>query len=111
VREEWLRTPELQPDVGLGEFQIMPNHIHAIVVLENGRPAKRHRSYLGTIVGNFKGAVTKRIRQELGKPGFKVWQRNYYDHIIRDDDDWERIRAYILENPINWSSDPENPLS
>jgi REP element-mobilizing transposase RayT len=110
VRKEWLRTPELRPGVQLGEFVVMPNHIHGIIVIEEGVPIEPGQGSLSAIVGNFKGAVTKRIRQLLNRPRFQLWQRNYYDHIIRDNDDWERIQAYILDNPINWSSDPENPL-
>ena len=51
------------------------------------------------------------MRQE-GWPPFpgKLWQRNYYDRVIRDDDEFERVRYYIAENPPNWSADPENPL-
>ena len=110
VREEWLNTPELRPGVKLAEFEIMPNHIHGIIVTGEGKPTEPPSDSLGAIVGSFKGAVTKRIRQHLGRSRFEVWQRDYYDHIIRDNDDWERIRAYILDNPANWSSDPENPV-
>jgi REP element-mobilizing transposase RayT len=121
VREEWLRIQELRPSVRLGDFEIMPNHIHGIIIIVLGKfnatpgglpaaPTNRHPASLGSIVGCFKGAVTRRVRKRLNQPSLQVWQRDFYDHIIRDDDDWERIRAYILDNPSNWSSDPENPL-
>jgi len=120
AREEWLRTPAKRPEVKLGDFEVMPNHIHGIVILGEGgelvAPGKRPRALrtpcrgsLGAVLANFKGTMTKRIRRWLRKPHLQVWQRNYYDHIIRDGDDWERIRAYIPDNPINWIADPENP--
>jgi len=54
------------------------------------------------MIGSFKSAVTKRIREIGVRPGEAVWQRNYYEHIIRDEDDLRRIRRYIAENPIRW---------
>ena len=119
VRDEWLRTPELRTGVTLGEFVVMPNHMHGIIVIgeiAGDLPVAPtglgpRRGSLGAIVGSFKGEVTKKIRQYLNMPLFDVWQRDYYDHIIRDGDDWDRIEAYILENPINWASDPENPAN
>ena len=128
VREEWLTTAKLRANVRLGEFEVMPNHLHGIIVIvpchagEDGIPAIQRKTgdlpvaptgpkkgSLGAILGNFRAAVTRRIRRLLNRPRFEVWQRDYYDHIIRDDEDWERIREYILENPKNWASDPENP--
>lgn len=122
VRCEWLRTAELRQGIGLDVFEVMPNHMHGIVVLEKAvskfftgdRPVAATRPRLGSlgaVVGNFKAAVTGRIRLQFHKPDLQVWQRNYYDHIITDDDDWECIRGYILDNPANWSSDSENPLN
>ncbi len=64
---------------------------------------------LSSFVAGFKSAVTKRINEQRGTPGAPVWQRNYYEHIIRNDDSLNRIRAYIMTNPINWDRDKENP--
>jgi putative transposase len=58
-------------------------------------------------MAQFKSGVTRRIRKEMNRPRYVVWQRDYYDHIIRDDDDLDRIRAYIIDNPTNWHTDPE----
>jgi len=63
---------------------------------------------LPTIVGAFKSAVTKRINELRASPGAKVWQRGYYEHIIRSDRALDRIRAYIAANPARWALDPEN---
>ena len=64
---------------------------------------------LGAIVGNFKSITTRRINQLRNTPGQPVWQRNYYEHIIRHDKELNAIRQYILDNPGNWTSDTENP--
>jgi REP element-mobilizing transposase RayT len=57
---------------------------------------------LGSLIGAFKTISTKHINQMRGTPGAKVWHRNYYERIIRNDDELTRIREYILENPMNW---------
>ncbi len=77
----------------------MPNHIHGIVVIVGA---------LGAIIGSFKSAVTKRINELCDTRGAPVWQRNYYEHIIRNEKDLDRIRKYIDANPSNWMQDDEN---
>jgi putative transposase len=121
VLEEWLRTAQLRTSVTIDDFKIMPNHMHSVIVIvkcgeprvnicrRQAGPKSPAGNSLGAIVANFKAAVTKRIRRLVRIPDFVVWQRDYYDHIIRDGDDWEHIREYILQNPNNWPSDPENP--
>jgi REP element-mobilizing transposase RayT len=64
---------------------------------------------LGAIVGQYKSAVTKRINRIRKTPGTPVWQRNYYEHIIRNEDELRRIREYIRLNPMKWELDRENP--
>ncbi len=64
---------------------------------------------LPTIVRAFKRAATKRINHLRGTPGLPVWQRNYYEHIIRDDAGLNRIREYIVYNPQRWHLDQYNP--
>lgn len=59
-------------------------------------------------MAGFKSSVTKRINTLDNAPGALVWQRNYYEHIIRDEQDYERIFNYIDENPANWAEDEEN---
>ncbi len=63
---------------------------------------------LGVIIRAFKSAVTKRINQMRGTPGAPVWQRNYYEHIIRNENSLNRIRQYIETNPLRWMMDREN---
>ncbi len=101
------------------EFVVMPNHIHGIVwivdpVGATGRsplqtshgPAPRS---LGAFIAGFKSAVTRRINALRGTPGAPVWQRNYYEHIIRTDRALEAIRRYIQANPHRWHLHRYNP--
>ncbi|MDM8001030.1 MAG: transposase [Dehalococcoidia bacterium] len=100
----------------------MPNHVHGIIVITD-RPgveaqhaaplyvsvnAPRPGS-LSAIVRSFKSASTKRMNELRAAPGTPVWQRNYYEHVIRNERDLERIREYIATNPLRWALDRENP--
>ena len=72
-------------------------------------PKILHRRSLGAIIAQFKPRVTKRIWKLPKMRGIPVWQRNYFEHVIRDDKDWDRIRRYIEHNPISWAADAEEP--
>lgn len=131
IVECWNRIPQHFPSVGLGDYVIMPNHIHGIITqnivgarspcsTENASnrrgevtsPAHRDLPALGKIVAYFKYQSTKHINQHHNTPRTRIWQRNYHDHIIRDDPDLQRIRQYIQENPMKWELDqlhPDNP--
>ena len=83
-----------------------------------GRPRPYHqtppprgpkRQSIAAVVGSFKSAVTKRINETRATPGARVWQRNYYEHIIRNEESLNRIRQYVLHNPARWAMDRENP--
>ena len=97
--------------VGLDAFQIMPNHIHFIVVLKPGglniKGGSRPAPTLGMIVGFLKSESTKRINKSVwatrGSPG--IWQRNYFEHIIRNEQEYWTIKKYIQDNPKNWEED------
>ena len=125
VDECWYAIPDHFPNIELGAYVVMPNHVHGIIVInENGMATNsspfvgaRHASPLprgvkphsiGALVGSFKSAVTKRIGRELNATG--VWQRNYYEHVIRNHEDWDRIHRYIESNPSMWAEDEENPI-
>ena len=71
------------------------------------RPDGTRPASLGAIVQNFKSVSTRFINQARQVSGVHVWQRNYYEHIIRDDREWERIRQYIHDNPVCWEEDRE----
>lgn len=117
VAEEWQRTSQIWPEVTLDAFVVMPNHLHCILVIEfDGSKSYSVGSQprfvspsksVGSMVRGFKAASTRRIRELTGDRNRIVWQRNYYDHIIRDERDLDRIRAYIANNPSNWRWDEE----
>ena len=128
VRQCWLAIPEHFPHVLLDEFVVMPNHVHGIIVImathdvgatrasplqddTPTRPRGPQRQSVASIVGSFKSAATKRINEHRGTPGAPVWQRDYFEHIIRNDESLNRTREYILNNPLQWALDRENPLA
>lgn len=112
--------------VELDAFVVMPNHVHGIILLNDTRvgvdvgaglkPAptmatnpspKRHG--LSEIVRAFKTFSARRINMMRDMPGYAVWQRNFYERIVRSEHELEQIRAYIENNPTSWLSDSENP--
>ena len=121
VRKEWFRSADIRQEIKLhhDEFVVMPNHVHGIVWLigddvgAHGRAPlqwQRLAKSLGSFIAGFKSAVTKCINEYRHTPGTPVWQRNYYEHVIRDDASLDRTRQYIIDNPARWAFDRENPL-
>ncbi|MCF8415729.1 MAG: hypothetical protein K9G40_05770 [Crocinitomicaceae bacterium] len=149
LEEEWRNTIELRPNVSLGEFIIMPDHMHMIITITAQMEKKEDKEWIhsnpkspshtiGAIIRGFKGASTKKINQFLNRRGElqfapesqfapitesqfapiespidsqfaptefyknKIFQRNYYEHIIRNQNDFNRIEQYIIDNPMNW---------
>jgi REP element-mobilizing transposase RayT len=125
ARNEWFEIEKHRPNVELDAFVVMPNHVHGIVFLKNtddvgecstktrrarravplrqeqfGKPTK---GSITTIIRAYKSAVSKMIHQS----GYAetIWQRNYYEHIIRDEFEYQRIYSYIENNPFNWRED------
>jgi REP-associated tyrosine transposase len=121
VQEEWLKTAEIRKNVELDVFTIMPNHFHGILVIVDKCRGTVHRAptleqfakptsgSLPTIIRYFKSAVTRRINDSRGTPYTPVWQRNYYEHVIRDEDDLNEIKEYVVNNNLKWELDRENP--
>ncbi len=118
VSDEWIKTPTLRPNVELDSWVVMPNHFHGIILItdvlhahaEEGlitEPAsfQSPSQTIGAIVRGFKSAVTKQINIMRKTPAVPLWQRNYYEHIIRDEDALNRIRQYIINNPAKWHQD------
>lgn len=128
VFNEWMNTQNIRQDVKIGEFVIMPNHIHGIISIvenvgigcanppsnseENSKesilnPKPIHKfgpqsNNLFLIIGGFKGAVTKKLGRD------SIWQSRFYDHIIRNQESHNKIYDYIKNNPYNWQFDIEN---
>jgi REP element-mobilizing transposase RayT len=138
VHREWLALPARFTVIRLDAFVVMPNHCHGIiisgpsvgatlvvapdpdVVAPESRagtsPAPTSRRTLGDIVGAFKSITTHAYIQGLKQSGWppfsgRLWQRNYFEHTIRDGVSLGRIREYIINNPIPWELDRENPAS
>ena len=137
ARREWLRSAEMRREIMLDEYIVMPNHLHGIVFivetdsqrydgkandgLETAGIHRRepgvHRTplrrpaqaSLGAFINGYKASVTKGVTALRIVSGASAWQRNYYEHVIRNDDDLDRIRRYIADNPARWAEDRENP--
>lgn len=115
VEDIWLSIPKIFPNVTLDEYIVMPNHFHGIVAIDRCAWAtKRVAPTLGQIIGAYKSITTNQYIFGVkcnGWPAFdgRIWHRNYYEHIIRDQDDLVRIRAYIRDNPKNWERDRLHP--
>jgi REP element-mobilizing transposase RayT len=115
VRGEWEKSTQIRAEIELGDYVIMPNHFHAIVFITgNGRgdrpvtptmPVGPNSQSIGALMAGFKCAVTRRINQHRHTPGNPVWQRNYWEHIIRTEQSRLKITAYINNNPVKWESD------
>ncbi len=121
VRDEWFCSVHIRNEIELfeNEFIVMPNHIHGVVwIVDNvgatGRsplqqqleqPHGPLKKSLSSFVAGFKSTVTKQINQIRQTPGIPVWQRNYYEHIIRNDNELNKIREYIINNPLTWETD------
>jgi len=140
VRDEWLKTAEMRPEVELGEFVVLPNHFHAIIGLfdnatlpmETGlqnlcdtpmqtgvcvsgvcdtpmqtgvcdTPLRSPAKTIGAIIRGFKSAVTGHARRK--GLAVDIWQRNYYEHIIRNEESYRKIAGYIRNNAANWQED------
>jgi len=66
---------------------------------------------IGSFIGGFKSSVTKRINAMRATPGIPIWQRNYFEHIIRNENELLDIREYIFNNPRSWEEDENNPIN
>lgn len=139
VQRVWDELPQYYPGVDIDEFVVMPNHIHGIIVLSNapvgagpracpdnaalsslGQQSRQPRQQSDEVIGlpdvvhRFKSFTTDRYRRGVGESGWtpfpgRLWQRNYHEHIIRDEDALYQIRRYIMNNPMRWTIDRENP--
>jgi len=132
AEKEWLMAPDRRSYIALHEFIVMPNHFHGIIEIldmgippENGvaRYARTDKANacdvrignamadispkcrtLSTIIRAYKSAVSRAIRMLGGIPT-TIWQRNYYEHIVRNEDDYVQISEYIKYNPLKWIDD------
>jgi REP-associated tyrosine transposase len=117
AKHEIYITEEIREYVTIDKFCIMPNHIHLIVSIQypNWRGTARRAptesfgkpisGSIPTIVRAIKSAITRKVNILNNTPGAALWQRNYYERIIRNEKELFEIRKYIDQNPINWQND------
>lgn len=130
VADEWKQSSVIRKEIQLDASIVMPNHFHGIVVITNNMIQVSDRveannpvgancrsplqssmkpKSLSSLIAGFKSITTKQINILRNAPGTSVWQRNYYEHIIRSQDALNRIREYIINNPNSWETDQLNP--
>ena len=129
VAEEWRRTAAIRKEIQLDQWVVMPNHFHGILTItgpivgaihvraihesplrqpqspRHMTMAQRRNMTLSKLIGRFKMLSSKRINQSRNTPGARLWQRNYWEHIVRDEPELQRLREYIQNNPIRWEMD------
>jgi len=127
VNREWDKSFEIRAELYCDAFVLMPNHLHTILRIENGNLGNivethgraslqpptikpygvvyRRPKSISSFVAGFKSSVTKQINELRQTPKFHVWQSRFHDHIIRSDDEYQRIYNYIVNNPANWGKD------
>lgn len=106
----WLAIPQHIPNIELNCYVVMPNHIHGVLqLLPTLMQEKQTGVALSTIINQYKSAVTRCAIKQRGITGSVLWQRGYYEHVLRDEKDLDRIREYITINPLRWMLDRENP--
>ncbi len=139
IQAAWDGLPQRFPGLELDAFVVMPNHVHGIIVIPvandatgpvgaglvparcapittgaTTRATTRVAPTLGDVVGAFKSWTTVLYARGVRGAGWvsfdgRLWQRNYYEHIIRGEAELDRIREYIMTNPVRWAEDRENP--
>ena len=113
VRAGWCAIPQRFPSIEVGPFVVMPSHLHGILAIiskTEKEGAASSAPTIGEIIRAFKSLSAQLIHSQCGTAG-QVWQRNYYEHVIREGRDHRIISRYIWENPARWQWDPENSAS
>ena len=135
VEAACLALPERFPQIQIDEFAVMPNHFHGIVIIADvvgallaapqnetqtgfkgtkgaaSMGAASSAPTLGMIIRVFKSISAIGVNGVLGRHGMRLWQRNYYERVIRSDNEMDRARQYIRDNPMKWDQDRENPVN
>lgn len=126
VQRTWENLPRRFPSIELDAFVVMPNHVHGIIQIVGAermsagdvgaglalpKGAASSAPTFADIVRAFKSTSAIAVNALLGRTGKPLWQRNYYEHIIRGRGELDRIREYVTTNPLRWGQDLENPDS
>lgn len=125
IENSWFNLRNVFDDIFMDEYVIMPNHFHGIIGFGKHVRQTNTGKYadLGKVISRFKNdsrkAVISVYENENGEAGsplridnfnpYKFWQKSFYDHVIRNEQDLQRIREYIVYNPLNWHLDSLNP--
>ena len=132
----WLSISDHFDNTELDEFVLMPNHLHGIIFIHEGlgkgeaspegssnwtailpgdaslqQPIGTQSGSLSAIIQNFKSISTRKVNRLCFEPGNKIWQRNYYERIMRNERELNATREYVRDNPLNWELDKENPTN
>jgi putative transposase len=115
VHDFWAQVSVHFSNVSIDTFVVMPNHVHAIIVIHEPRrggvtPPLRKLT-LGQIVAYYKYQTTKQINKIRDNAGTPFWQRSFYDHVIRHHRELDAVRQYIADNPLKWELDQDNPIN
>ena len=120
AENEWLNTTSIRSNIVLDEFVIMPDHMHAIIIITDNvnsnlktfnTKLSSPANTFGAVIIGYKGTVTKKNNELRNTPSDSVWQRNYFDRIIRNENEYNRVCEYIYYNPLKWeivNNNPEN---
>jgi REP element-mobilizing transposase RayT len=137
VDKEWVQTAVVRSNVELDVYIVMPNHFHGIIILNDPVGATRRVAHdmtiddmanntrathrvapttlqsgsIGAILGQFKSIAAKTINQTRNTLGMPLWQRNYFERVIRNENELHAIRQYIINNPLQWDMDENNPVN
>jgi putative transposase len=117
VQECWRDATHHYIGISNDAFIVMPNHVHGIIIIHdmNGRsgskPDATRKHPLSEIVRAFKTYSSRRINEHRKSQGTSVWQRSYYERIIRNEKELHEIGEYIIYNPAKWDADSENPIT
>jgi REP element-mobilizing transposase RayT len=124
VDECWREIPDHFPNVGLRIHVVMPNHVHGLLAIQNrltgetasqpvdGQPRRLGAHAAGSIpaiVRSFKAIVARRVREARFRLAPPIWQRGFYEHVIRTEKEFQEVWKYIRFNPVKWNFDRENP--
>ena len=119
VESVWNDLVKRFPTIELDAFVVMPNHVHFIVNIVNAaikdgegqdRAGRDRAPTLDEIVRVFKSISAAQVNRLLSRTGQPLWQRNYYERVIRNDSELYGFRDYIIHNPLKWPDDKENPI-
>jgi putative transposase len=105
VDRHWLNLSKYHSHIDLDEYTIVPNHLHGIVTIVE---SSANSASIAEIIRGFKTFSAREINKHRQLRGVPVWQRNYFDRVIRTEKELENIRQYIINNPQNWHTDSQN---